>query len=262
MNEMKSFREQIDIIDDQIIKLLDRRFKICHQVALHKKSNKIAVMQNERVEEVKNRCAKLASAYSIDPTFVVNLYSLIIEEACHLENNLINGNFQDEINALSVLTQCSKKIDHVAIAVKNLESAIAFYRDTVGFELVERRDVEGKWSGMTSAVMRAGSITFVLVQGTNPESNVSQYIKNYGAGIQHIAIEVENIEDVMQDLKKRGFELITGIINSSGLNQMFSTRDPNSGIMMEFIERAEDTDGFAENNVQDLFEAMESQGVY
>lgn len=260
--QLSQFREDIDRIDSQIVELLGRRFDICTKVAEYKRQNGVSVMQSNRVQEVKDSCKKLAIQNSIDPNFIEKLYSLIIEEACRLEYSHKNIALDNQHDKSSALAWHSRRIDHVAIAVKDLEQAISFFQDKVGFDLVERRDVEGEWSGMKSAVMNAGAITFVLAEGTNPNSNVSQYIEKYGTGIQHIAIEVEDITSVMADLKQRGFQLISGIISSPGLKQIFSTRDSNSGIMLEVIERTEGMDGFTDDNVQELFKAMESQGIY
>src|SRR5439155_8123740 len=103
---------------------------------------------------------------------------------CRLEDEIIEPESRRETGGEpSALAATGLAIDHVAIACRELEPAIAHYRDTLGFELVERRTTEGEYSGMLSAVMKAGPITFVLVQGTSPESNVSQYIEHYGPGV-------------------------------------------------------------------------------
>ena len=95
----------------------------------------------------------------------------------------------------SILARYATGIDHVAIAVPDLETSIEFYSKVLGFELVERRRTEGTATAMVSAVMKAGPLTFVLIQGTSPQSQVSRFIEHYGPGVQHIAISVENIEE-------------------------------------------------------------------
>jgi methylmalonyl-CoA/ethylmalonyl-CoA epimerase len=67
---------------------------------------------------------------------------------------------------------------------------------------------------------------------------------------------------VKEELEYRGLELISDVISSPGLKQIFSKRDPNSGIMFEFIERLENSEGFSDSNVQDLFSAMQEKEVY
>lgn len=152
-------------------------------------------------------------------------------------------------------------IDHVAIAVRSLPEAIGHFRDSYGFEVVEEREVAGEFSGMRTAVLMAGEVKFVLVQGTSPASNVSRYVEHYGPGVQHVAIRVDDAEAVLGDLRERGCDLLTGIIHADGLDQIFTRRDGNSGMQVELISRSRN-EGFSNNNVQELFEAMEREDVF
>lgn len=153
-------------------------------------------------------------------------------------------------------------IDHVAIAVKNLDKAIKFYSQVLGFTVEERRATEGKFSGMISATMKLGGVIFVLVEGTCEESNVCQYIKNYGPGVQHLAVNVKNIKKVYKILKGGDLQFLSGIIHSSGLDQIFTMRDENSGMMLEIIERNNAPSDFSNDNINKLFESMEAEGAY
>ncbi len=150
-----------------------------------------------------------------------------------------------------------KRIDHVAVAVRDLEQAILFYQNVLKFTLEERRTTQGQRTGMISAVMNGGNFTIVLIQGLQPESQVSQYIQNYGPGVQHVALEVENLEEAADMLRSSGMSFATDIISGSGLKQIFSNRDPNSGVMVEIIERCNNL-GFEEGNVQNLFDKLEA----
>jgi methylmalonyl-CoA epimerase len=152
-------------------------------------------------------------------------------------------------------------IDHAAIAVRDLDSAVAVFRDSFGFDVVEERRVEGSFSGMDSAVLQAGAVKLVLVQGTSEESNVSRYIEHYGPGVQHLAIEVDDAERMLEDLRRRGCELLTGVIRSPGLDQIFTRRDPISGMQIEFIARSKN-EGFSDDNVRELFQAMERENAF
>ncbi len=151
------------------------------------------------------------------------------------------------------------RIDHVAVAVRDLEKAVETFSRTLGFELVERRRVEGRASGMFLAEMRAGGVTFVLVQGDSPESNVTRYIEQHGPGVQHVALEVEGLSEVLEELGANGCDLLTGVIRSPGLQQAFTRREPNSGVQLEFVSRGGE-DGFSQSNIEQLFEAMERDG--
>jgi len=160
-------------------------------------------------------------------------------------------------NTATLLSKYARSIDHVAIAVHDLEESIAFYTNVLGLELKERRRTEGKHTAMISAVLKAGPITIVLLQGTSPDSQVSKFVEHYGAGVQHVAIGVEDLPQMAEDLKASGLEFDTNVIQSPGLRQIFSARDQGSGMMFEFIERM--GGDFSDQSVQQLFEQLEKK---
>lgn len=165
-------------------------------------------------------------------------------------------------HGLSALGRYAVKIDHVAIAVRDLDESIAFYQQQLGFELVERRRTDGDKTAMVSAVLRAGAIIIVLVQGTAPESQVNRYIQNYGPGVQHIAIEVRDVRKLMCELDHAGVAFSTTVIEGHGIRQAFTARDRASGMMYEFIERQSNDGAFTDQSVQELFEQLERNDVY
>lgn len=168
---------------------------------------------------------------------------------------------EGDTEADTVLSRTGIAIDHVAIAVPDLELAVETFCARFGFKVSERRSVEGGHSGMESAVLEAGDIKFVLVQGTSPASNVCKYIDEFGPGVQHIALRVEDARTVLRDLEQRDCDLLTGVIRGAGLDQIFTRRDSSSGMQIEIISRAAN-DGFSASNVTELFEAMEREDVY
>ena len=160
----------------------------------------------------------------------------------------------------AILGKYAKSVDHIAIAVHDLEASIKFYSEVMGFQLRERRETKGEKTAMISAVMVAGPITAVLLQGTTPESQVSRFVENYGAGVQHIAIGVEDLPAMAEELKASGMEFDTDIIEGGGLRQIFSHRDSGSGMMFEFIERL--GGDFSDESVKNLFEQLEKKNAY
>jgi methylmalonyl-CoA/ethylmalonyl-CoA epimerase len=154
-----------------------------------------------------------------------------------------------------------KSIDHIAIAVIDIEQAISFYSSILGFKLIRRLKVEGKSTGMLSAELELNGIKFVLVEGTEPESQVSRLITNFGPGIAHIAFEVDCVETTVETLKQKGLSFDTNVIKGNGLIQAFSSRDPNSGMSFELIERTGEA-GFLPENIQQLFDQLEASDAY
>jgi methylmalonyl-CoA/ethylmalonyl-CoA epimerase len=161
---------------------------------------------------------------------------------------------------LNAIGKHATGIDHVAIAVRDLEESIKFYTQVLGFELHERRKTEGKHTAMISAVVKAGAITVVLLQGMGPDSQVSKFVESFGPGVQHLAIAVENLPELAESLKAEGLEFDTTIINSPGLRQIFTHREPGSGMMFELIERM--GGDFSDASVQSLFEQLEKKDAF
>lgn len=160
----------------------------------------------------------------------------------------------------ALLAKYAKSVDHIAIAVHDLEASIKFYSEVMGYEIRERRETKGQKTAMISAVMVAGPVTVVLLQGTTPESQVSRFVEHYGAGVQHIAIGVDNLPAMAEELKGAGMEFDTNVIEGGGLRQIFSHRDPGSGMMFEFIERL--GGDFSDESVKNLFEQLEQKDAY
>ena len=94
MDDLIKYRAALNTIDEQIIMLLGQRYAICRDVANHKIEHGIPVMQHDRVSEVKDRCADLAVGQQVNPEFVRQLYSLIIDEACRIEKSIVNDRKQ------------------------------------------------------------------------------------------------------------------------------------------------------------------------
>ena len=152
-------------------------------------------------------------------------------------------------------------IDHIAVAVKDLDAAVEWARAVLGCTLVDERDTHGKTSGMKSAVMRLGALTMVLVQGTGKNSHVCEFVEKHGAGVQHVALRVNDMGQAIDSLKARHAQFATPLLRDGGLSQVFLMRDSATGVMLELIQR-ESEGAFSDANVTRLFESLESQQLY
>ena len=99
-------------------------------------------------------------------------------------------------------------IDHIGIAVPDLDAAIAFYRDTYGMEMLheERNDEQGVREAMM-AVGHSGSCIQLLAP-LSPESPIGKFLARSGPGIQQMAYRVEDIDGVCTTLRERGVRLL------------------------------------------------------
>ncbi len=151
-------------------------------------------------------------------------------------------------------------IDHVAIAVADIDAAIDRYSAALGFALVERSKVSGDFSGMLYAVMHCGSATIVLVQGTSPASQVSKFLESYGSGMHHIAFAVSDLDAAIHKAKLAGAVADTPVVSDEGIRQTFLQRDGATGVRIELIERH--GAAFSEHNVLQLFKALEAKDLF
>jgi methylmalonyl-CoA/ethylmalonyl-CoA epimerase len=100
----------------------------------------------------------------------------------------------------------AKGLDHVAIAVKNLDDAIAFYRDVVGLELQEIEEVPGQQ--VRTAIFGHGMGRIELICPTSPDTGVARFLDKRGEGLHHICIEVDDIDAALHALRQAGAPLI------------------------------------------------------
>jgi methylmalonyl-CoA/ethylmalonyl-CoA epimerase len=170
---------------------------------------------------------------------------------------------QDRASILHVASESPsfQYIDHIALAVRDLEASVYLFQTVLGFELKRRRHIRGNKSGMLSAEMECNGIRFVLCQGTEPESQVSQLVEHFGIGVAHIALAVDNVDHAVDVLKQRGLAFDTSVIRGNGLTQAFSSRCKHTGLSFEIIRR-EGEEGFLDGNIQSLFDQLEQAGKY
>jgi methylmalonyl-CoA/ethylmalonyl-CoA epimerase len=152
-------------------------------------------------------------------------------------------------------------IDHIALAVSDLEEAVNFFTESLGFELGPRRHTAGDRTGMISAEVRLNNVKFVLCQGTEPGSPISTLVDKHGPTVHHVALSTDDVEATREELLRRGVKFTTNVIRGPGLTQSFTSRDPNTGLMLEFIHRTGE-EGFVDQNVTALFEQLERASAY
>ena len=91
MPALDEFRTRINQLDEQLAEILGERTEICREVAVFKKANNIPMMQSGRVEEVKDKAAARGEGHRLHPDFMRALYTLIIDESCRIEDEIIDA---------------------------------------------------------------------------------------------------------------------------------------------------------------------------
>jgi chorismate mutase-like protein len=91
MSGLEPLRKRLDKLDDEITKLLGERFDVCRDVAMFKREHGIAMMQPDRVAQVRARYLKRAAELEIPADFMASLFELLIAASCKLEDELIDA---------------------------------------------------------------------------------------------------------------------------------------------------------------------------
>ena len=130
------------------------------------------------------------------------------------------------------------KVDHIGIAVKNLEEAKKFYVEKLGMthlpddEVVEQQKVRVSF-------FPCGDSEIELLESTSPDGPIAKFIEQKGEGIQHIALRVDDIEAALADLKEQGVRLIDEKprYGAGGADIAFVHPKATGGILLELSQR-------------------------
>jgi methylmalonyl-CoA/ethylmalonyl-CoA epimerase len=131
----------------------------------------------------------------------------------------------------------TEKLDHIGIAVENLEQSLAFYRDVLGLELHGTETVEEQ--KVKVAFFPVGDTEIELLESTDPEGPIAKFIAAKGQGVQHLAFRVKDIEKTLADLKARGVRLIDEKprYGAGGAKIAFLHPKATNGVLVELCQR-------------------------
>ena len=128
------------------------------------------------------------------------------------------------------------KIEHVALAVSDLDAAIEHYRSVWGLEVSHRERVEDQ--GVEEAMLPLGESHLQLLAATTPDTTVGKFLQRRGEGLHHIAYEVDDLEGALAELKSKGVPLIDEKPRRGGRGHMVAFVHPrgNHGLLVELIQ--------------------------
>lgn len=129
------------------------------------------------------------------------------------------------------------KIDHLGIAVNSMEEGSKFWSDVLGLKLEGSETVAEQ--KVTTAFYPVGDSEVELLVSTSPDGPIAKFIEKKGAGFQHVAFRVENIEEALAELKAKGVALIdqTPRIGAGGAKIAFLHPKATGGVLVEISER-------------------------
>jgi methylmalonyl-CoA epimerase len=128
------------------------------------------------------------------------------------------------------------RIAHIGIAVKDADAALKLYRDILGLEPSSIETVASQ--KVRTVHIPIGDSSIELLESTSPDGVVAKFIEKRGEGIHHIAVEVDNIEAALAEMKTQGFQLIDETPRMGAGNMRIAFIHPRStnGVLLELCQ--------------------------
>jgi methylmalonyl-CoA/ethylmalonyl-CoA epimerase len=129
-----------------------------------------------------------------------------------------------------------KRIEHLGIAVENLETAIPLYEALLNTPCYKQEAVASE--GVKTAFFQVGESKIELLEASNPDSPIAKFITKNGPGFHHVAFEVEDIEAELERLQKAGFQLIHQSPKDGADNKHIAFLHPKAthGLLVELCQ--------------------------
>ncbi len=130
-----------------------------------------------------------------------------------------------------------KKVDHIGIAVRDLNAVLPYYTDTLGLPLLKIEEVESQ--KVRVAFIDAGNVKLELLEPMDEQNAIFKFLEKKGEGIHHIAFGVDNIEERMDELRKNGVQLLSDQPKPGAGGAMVAFLHPKSsnGVLYELCEK-------------------------
>jgi methylmalonyl-CoA/ethylmalonyl-CoA epimerase len=129
-------------------------------------------------------------------------------------------------------------LDHVGIAVANLDDALSFYRDALGLEIEAPEEVASQ--RVRAHFIPVGESAIELLEATSDDSPIAKYVAKRGPGLHHITLRVADLRAALEQLKDRGVRLIDAVPREGAHGSLVAFIHPSSahGVLVELKEVA------------------------
>lgn len=129
-----------------------------------------------------------------------------------------------------------KKLEHIGIAVSDLDASEKLFAKLLGVEPYKREEVESEM--VITSFFQLGDVKFELLAATHPDSTIAKFIEKKGEGIHHLAFESENIELELQEKENQSFKLIHNTPKPGADNKKIAFLHPKStnGVLTELCQ--------------------------
>jgi methylmalonyl-CoA/ethylmalonyl-CoA epimerase len=129
-----------------------------------------------------------------------------------------------------------RRVDHVGIAVRSIDSTLGFYEGVLGLSCEHVEEVKSQH--VRAAFLPAGEARIELLEPTSPESAVARFLKKRGEGLHHLAFEVDSAARALKGAQGQGVKLIDAAPRAGARGCLVAFLHPSSchGVLVEFVE--------------------------
>ena len=129
-----------------------------------------------------------------------------------------------------------QSINHIAVVVEDMEESLSFWRDALGIQLHELRDVPAEKSQVAFLPLAGAEVE--LVMPTTDDSGIAKYLAKRGQGMHHLCLEVDDIDGMLVQLKGKGVRLINEEARTTAAGKRYAFIHPQStgGVLVELYQ--------------------------
>jgi methylmalonyl-CoA/ethylmalonyl-CoA epimerase len=130
----------------------------------------------------------------------------------------------------------STTVHHIAVAVRDLDEALVFYRDALGLEVITRREVPKE--GVEIALLASGEAEIELIQPLDDEGGVARFLEKHGEGLHHLCLKVDDIDQAIARVREMGGRLLSEEpqVGPEGERYVFIHPRSAHGVLLELYE--------------------------
>ncbi|MCE7938205.1 methylmalonyl-CoA epimerase [bacterium] len=153
-----------------------------------------------------------------------------------------------------------RRIDHMAIAVDNLDTALPFFTQVLGLRVTHTDVEEGQ--GVVVAFLPIGDSEIELIEPVQPDSGVARFLQRRGGGMHHLCLEVDDMDAALAHLRAHGVRLIdeTPYIGTGGRRIVFIHPKSSHGVLVELYEALPDDRRLTLDSLDDLRRRLVERG--
>jgi lactoylglutathione lyase/methylmalonyl-CoA/ethylmalonyl-CoA epimerase len=150
-----------------------------------------------------------------------------------------------------------KRVDHIAIAVRNLEKSITLFETLFGAKLITKKRGTMQGHPMAVAYMQVGENIFALDEAVDPDGFIAKFIEKRGEGLHHLGLEVDDLDEYIQELEAKNIRIPVKDLDGEFRREILLSPREANGVVWQVIEWQSGPDLSLEERIERLHQYRE-----